>query len=206
VYNNQPIDILVEVTAKSINAGEPVWFGCEVRKNMASEHGILDITAHDYQMVFNTNVNINLSKADRLKFGDSSMTHAMVFTGFNVKNYEEPQDEKMNTGEGDMVTQKGKQGDDVEMESNEGNGNSKDEWKKEFEGNITKWRVETSWGDDKNEQGYPMMTQQWFREYVFEVVVDKKFCSQEILNAFDLEPRVLPAWDPMGSLAKDLKA
>ena len=40
----------------------------------------------------------------------------------------------------------------------------------------------------------------WF---VFEIVVDKKFCSQEVLDVFKLEPKVLPAWDPMGALARD---
>ena len=41
-----------------------------------------------------------------------------------------------------------------------------------------------------------------FHEFVFEIVVDRKFCSKEILDVFDLEPKVLPAWDPMGALAR----
>jgi bleomycin hydrolase len=36
---------------------------------------------------------------------------------------------------------------------------------------------------------------------VFEVVVDKKYCSKEVLDVYTQEPVVLPAWDPMGSLA-----
>ena len=47
-----------------------------------------------------------------------------------------------------------------------------------------------------------LMTSEWFKEFVFEVVVDKKYCSEEILKVFDIkEPVVLPAWDPMGALA-----
>ena len=46
------------------------------------------------------------------------------------------------------------------------------------------------------------MTNDWFKEFVFEIVVDKSYCSDEILDVFKQEPTVLPAWDPMGSLAR----
>jgi len=46
-----------------------------------------------------------------------------------------------------------------------------------------------------------MMTDDWFSEFVYEVVISKKLLSPEILAVLDQEPTVLPAWDPMGSLA-----
>lgn len=48
------------------------------------------------------------------------------------------------------------------------------------------------------------MTNDWFREFVFEAVVDKSVVSEEILKAYEgqEEPTVLPAWDPMGALAR----
>jgi len=45
------------------------------------------------------------------------------------------------------------------------------------------------------------MTTDWFKEFVFEVVVDKKYCSDEVMKAYEKDPILLPAWDPMGSLA-----
>ena len=45
------------------------------------------------------------------------------------------------------------------------------------------------------------MSSDWFKEFVFEVVVDKKFVPQEVMDVFELKPVVLPAWDPMGTLA-----
>jgi len=45
------------------------------------------------------------------------------------------------------------------------------------------------------------MTTDWFKEYVFEVVVDKSLLSEEVLSVFQQEPHVLPIWDPMGTLA-----
>lgn len=49
--------------------------------------------------------------------------------------------------------------------------------------------------------GYLIMTDDWFSEYVYEVVVDKKFLSHDVLEVMQQEPIVLPAWDPMGALA-----
>lgn len=49
--------------------------------------------------------------------------------------------------------------------------------------------------------GYLIMTDEWFSEYVYEVVVDKKFVSTEVMEVMQQEPVILPAWDPMGALA-----
>ncbi|XP_020818953.1 bleomycin hydrolase isoform X2 [Phascolarctos cinereus] len=70
------------------------------------------------------------------------------------------------------------------------------------EGTYEKWRVENSWGEDHGHKGYLCMTDQWFSEYVYEVVVDKKHVPEDVLAVLKQEPIVLPAWDPMGALAK----
>lgn len=69
------------------------------------------------------------------------------------------------------------------------------------EGEYEKWRVENSWGDDRGNKGYLIMTDEWFSEYVYEVVVDKKHVPEDILEVLKQDPVVLPAWDPMGALA-----
>lgn len=43
IYNNQPVELLLDLTAKSIEAGEAVWFGCEVSKRFAGKQGIQDL-------------------------------------------------------------------------------------------------------------------------------------------------------------------
>lgn len=45
------------------------------------------------------------------------------------------------------------------------------------------------------------MTDEWFSEYVYEVVVDKKLVSAEVVDVLKQEAIVLPPWDPMGALA-----
>merc|ERR1711894_175298 len=71
----------------------------------------------------------------------------------------------------------------------------------EQEGQVSKWRIENSWGKDSGHDGFITMTTEWFKEWVFEIVVDKSHCPKEVLDAFQTTPTVLPAWDPMGSLA-----
>lgn len=70
-----------------------------------------------------------------------------------------------------------------------------------LDGETRRWRVENSWGDEVGDQGFFTMADNWFDEYVFEVVVNKARLSPELRQALDTEPIVLPAWDPMGALA-----
>jgi bleomycin hydrolase len=71
-------------------------------------------------------------------------------------------------------------------------------------GKAKKWRVENSWGDDVGEKGYFIMSDAWFDEYMYEVVVNKKHVPKEVLAALETEAIGLDPWDPMGSLARDL--
>ncbi|XP_066261301.1 bleomycin hydrolase isoform X2 [Euwallacea similis] len=155
IYNNQPVELLLDLTAKSIKEGEAVWFGCEVSKRMAPKLGIQDLNVHNFPLLFGVDIQTTMSKGDRLLYGESAMTHAMVFTAVHT-------DET---------------------------------------GKVEKLRVENSWGEERGEKGYLLMTADWFKEFTFEVVVDKKYVSQEVLDVFNQEPIVLPAWDPMGTLA-----
>ncbi len=70
------------------------------------------------------------------------------------------------------------------------------------DGNPTRWRIENSWGDDRGKKGYDIGSATWFDEYVYQVVVDKKYLTAEELAAFEAEPIELAPWDPMGALAR----
>ncbi|XP_013380408.1 bleomycin hydrolase [Lingula anatina] len=157
LYINQPVDVLKKLAAEAIRNDEPVWFGCDVGKHFHGKLGYQDLTLHDYELLFGTSVQV-LSKEDRLIFGDSLMTHAMVLTAVTIENNK-----------------------------------------------TIKWRVENSWGEDGQGKGYLVMTDDWFSEYVYEVVIDRKHIQQDILDVLQQEPIVLPAWDPMGALAYKAK-
>ena len=60
-----------------------------------------------------------------------------------------------------------------------------------------KWMVENSWGKTSGYKGNLIMTDEWFDEYMFRLVVDKKYVPAEILSLLSKKPVQLPAWDPM---------
>ena len=151
-YANVEINELKKAAIKSIKNNEAVWFGCDVGKMFNRELGIMDMDLYDYEKLFDTKFKMN--KASRLEYGDSAMTHAMLFTGVDLKR---------NT--------------------------------------PGKWRVENSWGDKNGDKGYYLMSDSWFDEYNYEVVVDKKYLSNKTLEIFNREPQNLEPWDPMGALA-----
>ncbi|MCM1028045.1 MAG: C1 family peptidase [Pseudoflavonifractor sp.] len=64
------------------------------------------------------------------------------------------------------------------------------------EGNPTKWLVENSWGPGAN-GGHLIMTDRWFDEYMFRLVVQDKYLTPEARAVLSQAPELLPAWDPM---------
>ncbi len=60
-----------------------------------------------------------------------------------------------------------------------------------------KWQFENSWGESAGEKGYLTFTDQWFNEYMFRIVVIKKYISQKVLDIYKEKPTMLPPWDPM---------
>jgi bleomycin hydrolase len=153
-YLNVDVPLLKRLAAASLSAGEPVWFGCDVGKMMSNEYGIWDAALYDLPSVYDTT--FDLDKAARLEYGESQMTHAMLFTGVDL-------------GE---------------------------------DGASRRWRVENSWGSDTGRDGFYTMNDSWFDEYVFEIAARRSALPAELQAALDTEPIVLPAWDPMGALAR----
>ena len=63
-------------------------------------------------------------------------------------------------------------------------------------GKPKKWMVENSWGPGAND-GHLIMTDRWFDEYMFRLVVDKKYLTPTAKKVLSQKPIRLPAWDPM---------
>ena len=64
-------------------------------------------------------------------------------------------------------------------------------------GKAVKWQVENSWGASSGYKGTLIMTDEWFDEYMFRLVVDKKYAPEKVLKVLEQKPTMLPAWDPM---------
>lgn len=154
-YTNVSMSVLKSACVKMIKAGLPVFFGCDVGKFSNSASGIMDLDLYDYELGVGVGL-IGMNKADRLRTGESQMTHAMVLTAVHL----------------DDTT-----------------------------GKPVRWRVQNSWGTDKGDKGWFVMSDAWMDEFVYQAVVDPRFCSREVREVRNKEPVSLPLWDPMGSLA-----
>ncbi|MBQ5618483.1 MAG: C1 family peptidase [Alistipes sp.] len=64
-------------------------------------------------------------------------------------------------------------------------------------GKTKKWMVENSWGPSSGYQGNMIMTDEWFNEYMFRLVVEKKYVPADIMKMLEQKPIMLPSWDPM---------
>ena len=65
------------------------------------------------------------------------------------------------------------------------------------QGTPCKWMVENSWGNTSGYKGFLIMTDEWFNEYMFRLVVEKKYVPADVLELLKKKPVKLPAWDPM---------
>ncbi|MDG2423774.1 MAG: C1 family peptidase [Phycisphaerales bacterium] len=152
-YLNVDMDVIKSTSASVLQDGEPVWFGCDVGKMFKRDIGIWDTDLYDYEGLFGSP--LALSKSDRLLYHQSLMTHAMLFTGVDIRDK-----------------------------------------------CVQRWRVENSWGEDRvGRKGFQVMNDNWFDEYVLEIAAHQDRLSADLKSAAAEDPIVLPAWDPMGSLA-----
>lgn len=152
---NLPIDELKRVAIAQLKDGLPVWFGCDVDQSYLRDEGIMDPAAIDIDTLMGFPVAGALDRSERLDYGESLMTHAMVLEGVRL--------------------------DDA--------------------GTPVMWKVENSWGKDHGRDGFDTLSDAWFDEYVYQVVVDRKYLTDEERAAYDAKPIELLPWDPMGSLA-----
>ena len=85
VYLNVPSDEMKDITQRLLEDGVPVWMGCDVGKNMARKRGLWDAELYDLKGLYG--IQFGMEKADRLRFGQTMMTHAMLFTGVDAVSY-----------------------------------------------------------------------------------------------------------------------
>ena len=104
VYLNVPSDEMKSITQEILEDGLPVWMGCDVGKQMDRKRGLWDANLFETNELYG--VDYGMSKADRLRYGQTMMTHAMLFTGVDV--YEgKPRRWRVENSWGDDSGQKG---------------------------------------------------------------------------------------------------
>lgn len=101
---NLEINDFKALAIKQLEAGESVWFGSDVGQSSDRKIGILDTAIYDEDTLFDTD--FTMSKAERLDYGESLMTHAMVLTGVDIVDGK-PTKWKVENSWGDKVGEKG---------------------------------------------------------------------------------------------------
>jgi len=81
-YLNVDVSLIKQIATKTLEGGEPVWFGCDVGKMMSNDYAVWDSELYDLPSVYDAE--FSLDKAARLAFHETQMTHAMLFTGVDV--------------------------------------------------------------------------------------------------------------------------
>ena len=99
-YLNVDMKNFKRLALAQLSDGEPIWFGCDVGQFSSNQSGIMDLQTYQPGDLFD--VDFNTSKADRLEYGESLMTHAMVLTGVNLVDGE-PTRWKVENSWGDKV-------------------------------------------------------------------------------------------------------
>lgn len=101
---NVDMNTFRQVAIKQLESGESVWFGCDVGQESDRKKGIMDTELYHKDELFD--VDFSMSKAERLDYSESLMTHAMVLTGVDLVNGT-PTKWKVENSWGDKVGTKG---------------------------------------------------------------------------------------------------
>ncbi|TPR55844.1 aminopeptidase C [Enterococcus sp. OL5] len=81
-YLNVDMSTFKKLAIAQLEQGESVWFGCDVGQSSTRDTGIMALDAYDINDLFD--IDFTMTKAERLDFGESLMTHAMVLTGVDL--------------------------------------------------------------------------------------------------------------------------
>ncbi|KAJ2778058.1 bleomycin hydrolase [Coemansia javaensis] len=83
-YINVPVEDIKRYAIKVLKAGRPVWFGCDVEQSLLNSEGLMALDAYNLSAAFD--IEATMTKRERLQYGESTITHAMVITGVHLED------------------------------------------------------------------------------------------------------------------------
>ena len=176
---NVDINIMKKAVIDSIKDNSPVWFACDVTIDANRYEGYLSTEVINPSKTFN--IDFNYDKVDRVELMNTECNHAMTFIGVHLENDNINKDKNIVD-------------DDKNNDKNKDENIDKKECK-DVEYKPIRWKVQNSWGDDRGKKGCFLMTDQWFTDYVYECVINKKYLSEEVVKNFEKEPIILDPWN-----------
>ena len=156
---NLPVDVLMEVSKKSIDQQLPVWIAVDWSKYNSCEYSSLDIELYDFKRFGYKSIN----KGSDLEYKLAAPNHAVLIIGYNLDE----------------------------------------------DGKINRWLIDNSHGDEpcklgkgnekkKMGKGYLTMTNDWFKEYVYQVIAKREFLSKELIGLLEKPAVHLEPWEVIG--------
>lgn len=103
-FLNLPMKDLKQAAIQTLQNGETLWFGNDVLQQMSRKQGYLDANLYHYSQLFN--VDLSMSKADRLTYHEAEVSHAMTLTGVDLVN-DQPTKWKVENSWGEKTGEKG---------------------------------------------------------------------------------------------------
>jgi len=184
-YNNQPMDVLLEIMVSSLSAGSAVWLACDLHTIFNGKSEILSLEMHNFEQVFGMPLGMELNKAQRLVYKGTRRNTALLLTEVTLDALQQPlqfrtiakatESAKKTQSHSSLL---------LSAKAETGTGTGTESVKR------------------KTPKGKGIaLNIDWLREYAFEIVIDKRFVPPGVLHAIKTQPTIeLPIWDPMGAL------
>jgi bleomycin hydrolase len=209
---NLPDDEIIQLIVRQIDDNVPVWFACDVGKYVDHKNNIMDVNVFNYDQPLGTSFT-KMSKADRLDFCDSTASHAMAIVGYDTHDTHKSKKRKMDSSSStnpkkskySNIDEEKDKLDDKDFDksktrkykkntSDEKKANSDDSY--EPNNRVIKFKVENSWGNVGDNDGYYSMSVEWFKLFAYEFAIDKKYLNAEYSDILHTIPSVFVTDDP----------
>ncbi|KAH8402329.1 hypothetical protein KR009_011413 [Drosophila setifemur] len=182
-YNNQPMEMILQIIVDSLAGEMPVWLGCDLNIRFTSKTEVLKLSlkSHRFDLLFGLEVGDSFTKADRMIYKESRRNTALLLTAVGLNSLEEPVEFRtISASAMGKSSSTGSLQEDDDKENKEKNAKAK----KLKRSSAKALSLEAD----------------WLKEYAFEIVVHQSFVPSGVLNASRIPRSMeLPPWDPMGA-------
>ncbi|KAH8319960.1 hypothetical protein KR074_010041 [Drosophila pseudoananassae] len=188
-FNNQPMEVLVQVMIDSLTGGKAFWLTCDLCPRFMAKRETLSLIqkSHNFSVLFGVEVGNSFNKAERMVYKESRPDAALLLTAVGLNSINDPVE--FHTISASVA---GKTASTISLHEDNDDDDGQEKENKDKKNDAKKKGKKTK---------AATVDADWLREYGFEIVVHESFVPVDILNCSRFPKlTMLPPWDPMGSL------